>query len=65
MSRASLNWRKPIRWRVWGKGVWFRVLGYGACIERTKGRKPSFSERQGLKQVFRFAGLTIEPLGKK
>ncbi len=47
-----------VQWMA-AEGLWFRVHGYGLIISR---KSPGFSERMGLKKVFRVFGWHVSVL---
>lgn len=55
---------KNIGWvRIWRWGAMFRVFGYGLSLERKKSDEGIyFSERHGLRTVWRFWGWKVTPL---
>jgi hypothetical protein len=44
----------------WRWGFCFRILGYGLHVKPPKGHEPLFSERNGLRKAYYFAGMRFE-----
>lgn len=45
-----------------GGVVWFRLFGYGLCVESASGHVPLFSERNGYRKALYLFGLRFEVL---
>jgi hypothetical protein len=48
---------------AWRTGFWFRIFGVGLHVKLAKHHVPLFSERNGFRKAYYFAGLRFEFLG--
>lgn len=53
---SALSWYKHEH------GFWFRVYGYGLCVQSRKDYRPLFSERNGYRKALYVFGLRFEVL---
>ncbi len=45
--------KKVVTWFYYNGGFWIRIFGYGISIIDKNKHRPLFSERNGLRKVFR------------